>query len=309
MNIKKPNSFARHGNDYVAPLTTIDQIVKPSGERYTDKEFELMSNVENVMFGENSAGKNLLNPTLQTTTSNGVTCTNNGDGTYTLNGTATNVADFTLLPRDFYEDYGKTTKLVGTPKTENTGIKMTFWVHDGNLSNAKFYGHDTGDGLILEHGNFKYYAGVIRDENGTTVNNAIFKPMITTDISATYDDFEPYIKSLKQLTDSALNMDLLWANASPNNAFASQTINLDLSQYKSFIILYISQTGNINSGTAQYYPSTGFYTFSWVYFTLSQNMFRQVEISKTGIKFYDCQINGTSIDNIRMIPYKIYGVR
>lgn len=34
-------------------------------------------------------GKNLLNPTLQTTTRNGVTCTANGDGTYTLNGTAT----------------------------------------------------------------------------------------------------------------------------------------------------------------------------------------------------------------------------
>ena len=33
--------------------------------------------------------KNLLNSTVQTTTLNGVTCTNNGDGTYTLNGTAT----------------------------------------------------------------------------------------------------------------------------------------------------------------------------------------------------------------------------
>lgn len=29
-------------------------------------------------------GKNLLKPSLQTTTINGVTCTNNGDGTYTL---------------------------------------------------------------------------------------------------------------------------------------------------------------------------------------------------------------------------------
>ena len=37
--------------------------------------------------------KNLLNPTLQTTTLNGVTCTNNGDGTYTLNGTATYAVD------------------------------------------------------------------------------------------------------------------------------------------------------------------------------------------------------------------------
>ena len=91
MNIKKPNSFARYGNDYVAPLTTIDQIVKPSGERYTGKEFELISNVENVMFGENGCGKNLLNPTLQTTTVNGVTCINNGDGTFTLNGTASDI--------------------------------------------------------------------------------------------------------------------------------------------------------------------------------------------------------------------------
>lgn len=31
------------------------------------------------------SGKNLLNPTLQTTIKNGVTCTANGDGTYTLN--------------------------------------------------------------------------------------------------------------------------------------------------------------------------------------------------------------------------------
>lgn len=34
-------------------------------------------------------GKNLLNHTSGTTTKNGITCTANGDGTYTLNGTAT----------------------------------------------------------------------------------------------------------------------------------------------------------------------------------------------------------------------------
>lgn len=34
-------------------------------------------------------GKNLVNPTLQSYTNNGVTFTNNGDGTYTLNGTST----------------------------------------------------------------------------------------------------------------------------------------------------------------------------------------------------------------------------
>ena len=46
--------------------------------------------------------KNLLNPTLETTTQNGVTCTRNvdangnPDGTYTLNGTATKEAIFGL---------------------------------------------------------------------------------------------------------------------------------------------------------------------------------------------------------------------
>ena len=39
---------------------------------------------------------NLLKPTLGTITKNGVTCTNNGDGTYTLNGTATSQPIFWL---------------------------------------------------------------------------------------------------------------------------------------------------------------------------------------------------------------------
>ena len=39
-------------------------------------------------------GKNLLNATLKTITLNGVTCINNGDGTYTLNGTPTVETDF-----------------------------------------------------------------------------------------------------------------------------------------------------------------------------------------------------------------------
>lgn len=39
-------------------------------------------------------GKNLLNLTSRSVTNNGVTCMANGDGTYTLNGTATSETDF-----------------------------------------------------------------------------------------------------------------------------------------------------------------------------------------------------------------------
>lgn len=56
-------------------------------------------------------GKNLLNATLQTTTVNGVTCTANGDGTYTLNGTATTITTF-----DIAQDVSCSSfRLVGCP--------------------------------------------------------------------------------------------------------------------------------------------------------------------------------------------------
>jgi len=48
----------------------------------------------------NVVGKNLANLTRPTFTSSGVTFTNNGDGTYTLNGTCTNGTDNNLLVND-----------------------------------------------------------------------------------------------------------------------------------------------------------------------------------------------------------------
>lgn len=44
----------------------------------------------------NNICTNLLNPTLETSSKNGITCTNNGDGTYTFTGTATAETDFTF---------------------------------------------------------------------------------------------------------------------------------------------------------------------------------------------------------------------
>lgn len=298
MNIKKPNSFARYGNDYVAPLTTIDQIVKPSGERYTDKEFELMSNVENVMFGENGCGKNLLNPTLQTTTQNGVTCTNNGDGTFTLNGTASATTVFYL-----YEDVmpnTKTLNLCGCPKN-NGGIRLKV---DQKISPYTSYGNDTGNGSIMNiEDASSCYIGI---DSGTICNNLVFKPMITDDLSATYDDFEPYVKSLKQLTNSALNMDLLWTNASPTSAFAQQTINLDLSKYK--LVLIDVYDHFLNRGKFlnvvpinDVFYIVAFYDFVYL---------RQIVVNEEGIAFgAGRRFEMTNDDNAYAVPYKIYGVK
>lgn len=58
-------------------------------------------------------GKNLFQPLMPTTTVDGVTVTNNGDGTYTLNGTATGNATF-RLDQLSYAGTGNLNKYKGT---------------------------------------------------------------------------------------------------------------------------------------------------------------------------------------------------
>lgn len=128
------------------------------------------------------SGKNLLNATLQTTTVNGVTCTANGDGTYTINGTATSDTLFHIGYFIFEKDTKY--KIVGCPQG---GSLNTLYRLDGSL-NAN---SDTGNGIVYSGDGNKRNARIVVF-NGATVNNLLFKPMITTDLTATYDDFEPY---------------------------------------------------------------------------------------------------------------------
>lgn len=131
------------------------------------------------------SGKNLLNATLQTTTVNGVTCTNNGDGTYTVNGTASADAFFNAA-KGFTFEKDKKYKIVGCPK----GGGQDVYRLDGSL-NAN---SDTGDGKeYTGDGNSRSVRIIVFQ--GQTANNLLFKPMIV-DASlypdTTYNDFEPY---------------------------------------------------------------------------------------------------------------------
>lgn len=132
-------------------------------------------------------GKNLLNATLQTTTVNGVTCTANGDGTYTLNGTATTITTF-----DIAQDVSCSSfRLVGCPVGGAHDASYELQARTNNL----IYGYDTGDGKNIKAD--KNFFIRIRINTGINCNNLLFKPMIV-DASlypdATYDDFEPYHK-------------------------------------------------------------------------------------------------------------------
>lgn len=132
------------------------------------------------------SGKNLLNPTLQTTIKNGVTCTANGDGTYTLNGTTTTTTVFDIAQDVSYSSF----RLAGCPVGGAHDVSYELQARTDNL----IYGYDTGDGKNIK-ANENFFIR-IRINTGINCNNLLFKPMIV-DASlypdATYDDFEPYV--------------------------------------------------------------------------------------------------------------------
>ena len=136
------------------------------------------------------SGKNLLNATLQTTTVNGVTCTNNGDGTYTVNGTATDIAIF-IVYYNFADVYGSASslKMVGCP---SGGSAQKYFLRSYRKGGNPEILDEYGSGISI--GSFKESESSIAIivKSGATVNNLIFKPMLTTDTTATYADFEPY---------------------------------------------------------------------------------------------------------------------
>lgn len=157
-------------------------------------------------------GKNLLKATLQTTTQNGVTCTANGDGTYTLNGTATERTEFIIDV--FNIDISKKYKLIAFTK-ERSYINCFIQL---NQSPWTIYGASTDSQVtITDSKNIRLVITVIK---GTTLSNEIIKPMIV-DASlypdATYDDFEPYHEQTVTLPYTL--------NAIPVNSGGNVTIN------------------------------------------------------------------------------------
>ncbi|GAB5612784.1 hypothetical protein JCM37173_33120 [Allocoprococcus similis] len=129
-------------------------------------------------------GKNLLKATGQTQTINGVTFTNNSDGTYTVNGTSTANAltFFTAVSTFTIKENGKY-KLTGLPKGQ--AINDDIWFGGTRVESAK---EDVV--LALKKGDILNLVFIVR--KGATLNNVLLKPMLSLDTTATYDDYEPY---------------------------------------------------------------------------------------------------------------------
>jgi hypothetical protein len=132
-----------------------------------------------------SCGKNLVTPTYATITLNGITCTNNGDGTYTFNGTATDSIFFNI---------NKNISINKGTKYKVVCFKDEDYIQNKIISCVRRV--DTTAEYVFDNGTFVSNTENcwlwIRITKGVTVSNLVAKPMITTDLDATYDDFEPY---------------------------------------------------------------------------------------------------------------------
>lgn len=119
---------------------------------------------------ETTTGKQLFNPILDTTTQSGITLTKNTDGTYIATGTATGTAFFVIGAFNFIANTNYI--LNGCPPN---GSLPTYQIILADTANA----YDTGDGYNCVFTEDTTKNVVIRVQKGVTVNNIVFKPMIS----------------------------------------------------------------------------------------------------------------------------------
>lgn len=164
--------------------------------------------VEGVCEQETTTGKNLLPNKIQSKTVNGITCTNNNDGTVTLNGTTT--AKTYLSP--FYKDFISLSLDGNYTFSANTYNNISYALYHGSAET--FFWGVTSDKTFSATGSFDNVRPQINIESGITLNNVIVKFQLEKGSTAT--EYEPYTggqaspspdytQEIKTITDS-LNM-------------------------------------------------------------------------------------------------------
>lgn len=133
-------------------------------------------------------GKNLVQPLMPTTTVDGVTVTNNGDGTYTLNGTATGNATF-RLDQLSYAGTGNLNKYKGTYtlSRSDTSYEARVMQHD-TWKLASFL--SIGSKKDTKEINLDNYFIFISVSKGKTYNNVLVD--LQFEVGSTATSYEPY---------------------------------------------------------------------------------------------------------------------
>ena len=189
------------------------EIVKIGGMTYKDGNTLKSAPVTEV----ESVGANILPyPYVsKAPTINGITFTDNGDGTITANGTATGQAYFVLFQGVF--PIGKYF-LSGAPKD---GLTTTFiYFSNGNYS---LYKVDNGSGVAIDVTTEEKISVVINISKDTVVNNAVFKPMLVKGTTAL--PYRPFTKNILPIPEEVQAIEG-YGQSNPDNAEEYNYIDL-----------------------------------------------------------------------------------
>lgn len=130
---------------------------------------------------------NMFNPSEETSTSCGITCTANGDGTYTFSGTATTGVRFTLGSINGVQS--KYLRITGNYKDSGCTLK----IHDAISESSGTVYEDDGDGFMTTFKNDLLILDVWVDR-GVTLEDVVIKPMVIDANMYQYSTYDDYVK-------------------------------------------------------------------------------------------------------------------
>ena len=139
-----------------------------------------------------------------------------------------------------------------------------------------------------------------------TSSTVVFEPQNN---SWNVDTVSDALNDLYNHTDPALTPVLLWTNPNPTSAFAAQTIEMDLSEYKYVIVVAITAPNYDYTPRANVIlPVNSDYSgFDIPIGATGGSCRRNLNSSTNGIKI-SAQL-ACSGNNNYVIPYKIYGIK
>ena len=199
----------------------------PENAVFTDTVYDDTEVKEDVNTLKKETTVNLLKPTKETIIQDGVTFTNNNDGTYTMNGNAAkdiydSLKIFTL-PKGKY-------KIVGAPSSYKNHLYIT------KLNDFSYVKYSDEEFEVTDSS--QDYSIVLRTYTGSNYTNIIFKPMVTTNLDATYDDFVPYTGNA-----GSVNGDVAKLNSNLNG----HTVNSDVPDNAKFTDTVVGVQNNLVS--------------------------------------------------------------
>lgn len=209
--------FFATGDISAGTVLTYSNIQIEKGSVVTDYEPYEYLGPKSIKMGSNS--KNLIQyPYTETTkTQKGITFTDNGDGTITVNGTSTGVVTFTLGSVSL--DNAKSYFLSG----KNTSSNLPLRIQIGQVWNA-----EVGNGLAISQEGGNHYTITLTALKGHTFDNVIIYPQLEEGSVAT--DYELNTGSKEVLKVSYNSRNLLpypWATTTKTQNGITFTDNGD----------------------------------------------------------------------------------